>query len=557
LLNLIPQPGEVSFQHGYLGIASTSWIKGLLQLKFTDSSYRATVSKVVVELLGVERIKDASEGPSKSRRESDNMVELIRESKIIWESSQASDVGASTGSSSNPGPPGNNDFEFRLTDDLPHCCHVGSGSLEYSLTARIYGSKTYSCSTPIHLSRTSRPPSSGKANASSSYSSSPNNSFSAFLPPEVYISQHPTEVAVFFPHGTTHFRRSESIELRVRIPPPDVLLVQEKGLKLRSISAELIRTISIRESDVSEEKEISAMLDTPALTTLISHTGKAAAFSPLRSVFLNMWLQPVPQEACECITQSTIFQEISFSIRVTANVMGRDGDREDIQILDRIVNLVPDYPPSSAGDLDLPALDSVQPPFRTTYKSATLAPPSSAIHIDPALLRAFQEEEEYDGYEQLSEGPAAEQAPPAIDADEPPPSLEAESGRFPSHIDEAETDECSARNGASDASSTSIANNDNAPVSSHDNPPTSEEAPPYSSETVSAAQLPESAVETSADIPLQPPAHPDHHHDSNPVPPPPPYERERHADIQEEGLDEQDQQTLREMRQAMRQILTS
>ena len=430
LLNLVPLPGEVSFQHGFLGFTASS-IQGSLQVKFVTPSggrtdtvsnsngvgeYRASVQRVVVEFSGVERIN------ADANASSSNELELAKERKVVWDrnQNQGEDHASTSDGRGGSGPPGNIDFEFRLTDDLPHCCHVGSASIQYTLNATLFSSENapLSVTIPVHLSRTS--PFLPQSSTSSSSTHSPATSRT----PEVYFSHHPTEVSVFFPYGTSRICRSESIELRVRIPPPDMSLVQEKGLKLRSISAQLVRRILVRTIDALGDDEISSLGDRPlpVLTTIISKTGKSAAFSSSRSVFLNIWLQPVPESSCECITQSTIFQEVSFSVQVMATLMGRQGDREEVIVLDRAIDIIPDHPPTPHGSATI----SKAPDAKAHDLYEPASPARQTTGISPELLRAFSEEEEFDGYEQLSEGASVETAPPSIDADQPPPPLDNE-----------------------------------------------------------------------------------------------------------------------------------
>lgn len=412
LLNLVPEPGEVSFQQGYLGYSSTS-IRGSLQIKFTgqDPSYRTNVDRIEVEFVGTECIQG----------EGSEHVDLIRDTRVLWKRGTLDSVeaGTSDGRVSTSGPPGNLDFTFPLTDDLPHCCHIGSGKIAYTLKAQMFDSRTGKAlciSTPVHLSRSSPPHILNPSTAS----------------PEVYTSTHPTEIAVFFPHGTSRLRRSQAIELRVRIPPPDSTLVEDKGLKLRSVSAELIRSITIHSSDVDQgdgDNDIQALVEKPVLTTVISHSGKAAAFSSSRSVFLYIWLQPVPPDSCESVTQSTIFHDVKFMVRVMAAFVGKQGDRQDVLVLNKVVNVVPDFPPASPADLGLS--DHVQTPGvvklpqEASSRADAFAAPHVGQRISPELLHSFLHDDEYDGYEEASENAALEDAPPNIDADEPPPRLEA------------------------------------------------------------------------------------------------------------------------------------
>lgn len=437
LLNLVPDIGEVSFQRGYLGY-SPSIVQGSLQIKFIASdpaAYRSLVEKVTVEFAGVERINDdvdddgthgqqqqqqhlqSSQRGKEQQHNPRQPLDLIRDCKTLWDRKTAGGSGfgsssiAATASGSSTGPPSNLDFVFQLTDDLPHCCHLGSGSIEYTLEATLHSSSgpNTTVKTLIHLTRASPPPS----------SASPPSQ------PEIYTSQHPTELSVFFPHGTSNFRRSEAIELRVRVPPPDASLVEEKGLKLRSISAELVGVLSISEHD-EEEPEITELLERPKMRTVISRSGKAAAFSSLKSVFLHIWLQPVDADACESITQTTIYNEIAFRIRVTASFRGRQGDREDVAVFDRPVTIIPDYP-STSLEAQPNQLDGVltNAPFSRMYTPQYSAVGASTSQgLDATLLTIFQNETEFDGYEQFSEGANLENAPPSIDADQPPPPIE-------------------------------------------------------------------------------------------------------------------------------------
>ena len=443
LMNLLPRHGEATFQRGYLGY-SPSFLEGSLQIKVTSdkpSSYRASIRRITIELVGVERVNG-------SDLESER-IELVREVQTLWERDNDAMAGTAAGtgltddvtasgsngsgsSSSNSGPPSSLDWRLRLTDDLPHCCHIGSGSIEYSLKASLHtGKKLLSVNTPVHITRAS-PPLDAVPPASEQASSSSSSRLRTLGDPEVFSSRHPTDIAVYFPHGTASFRRSESIELRVRIPPPDATLVQDKGLKLRSVSAQLHRQVCLRGADAGDD-EITPMLELPALDTLISHSGKAAAFSSSRSVFLNIWLQPVPADFCEAITQSTIFLDVRFKIVVIASFQGRQGDREEVTVLDKIITILPDFPPASAADLGENAsavsavtndAHSAQEAQRGSYRRQEKASTSAKSAADKALLAAFERETEFDGYEQLSEEADPDNAPPSIDADQPPPALD-------------------------------------------------------------------------------------------------------------------------------------
>merc|ERR1712093_644094 len=138
LLNLVPRPGEVSFQRGYLGYTAAT-LQGTLQIKFIDSAseYRRQLDRVEVEFVGTEKVNgsiddedDDAAGTSSTNTEPDR-IELVYSQKVLWKNDAETDACTSQGtgtssSSSRSGPPGTMDFEFGLTNDLPHCCHVGS-----------------------------------------------------------------------------------------------------------------------------------------------------------------------------------------------------------------------------------------------------------------------------------------------------------------------------------------------------------------------------------------------------------------------------------------------
>ena len=500
LLNIVPLPGEVSFQQGYVGYGDAT-VQGSLQLKYTGvvPGFASTVICVAIEFSGVESVKGDTAG----------QVDLIREKQTLWENQSGLDVhmeGTSDGRSSAAGPAGTLDFTFPLTRDLPHCCHIGSGSIVYSLTASIHSTSaaTLHLTIPVHVSRASGPEVVPKPDEDDA---------------EIYAAQHPTAVAVYFPNGTSRVRRSQAIELRVRIPPPDSTLVEDKGLKLRSVSAELERRIALRSGSADQgEIQVESALDAPLLVTTISHSGKAAAFSSSRSVFLNIWLQPVPRDSCESITQSTIYHDVKFVVRVTLSVVGKQGDRQDIAVVTQEVNIIPDITPPSTTTEDAEgprdeAVDSRPAKARRTLSYGG----KQRSKYDPELLRAFREDVEYDGYEQASEDASVENAPPNIDADIPPPQLEATTTEEP-HSQPVIYDGLQS--------------------------PTNDEAPPYST-----ANAPAQAVDLSGSARRHTPQHQDHHNDSSAMPPPP-YETQSHI---ANGLGQEERADF--IRQAIREVV--
>ncbi|PLW31028.1 hypothetical protein PCANC_24741 [Puccinia coronata f. sp. avenae] len=278
----------------------------------------------------------------------------------------------------------------------------------------------------------------------------------------------------------TILRHSEPLDLQIRIPPPTEELVNDKGLQLRNVRAELRRHIRPRSSPENET------------TSVLAISGKACRFSSTRAVFLRLRLHSClaqrdsrGREArgsevvagggiggtgngeertggmsrCERVTQTTGHFAVGFSVAVRVQVSAADGSRHDHELV-QPVQLLPDRPVSptstatataAAGlgkareaaaeqtshdaDADGPAptyLESTEEQPRDAQPST-----SQLAHMDQQIGPLLdwhgqeeeeEEEEEYDGYESFSamaghDGPA----PPTIDEDEsppPPPALD-------------------------------------------------------------------------------------------------------------------------------------
>lgn len=157
--------------------------------------------------------------------------------------------------------------------------------------------------------------------------------------------------------------------LQIRIPPPDQQLIEEKGLQLRSVRAQLRRHIRERSTTPEIPDQIT--------TTVLAVSGKSCRFSATRDVFLRLTLhsclarphsvcyvgsttpskqlvdhRPSPIETispCETITQSTILFDVYFTISVIVSITGREGERQDLEI-ERDIGIVPDWPPLPIPD---------------------------------------------------------------------------------------------------------------------------------------------------------------------------------------------------------------
>lgn len=201
-------------------------------------------------------------------------VELFHSTSTLWELPSTSSPSTSTSISTSSSLPSTMPFSFQLTADLPHCIHLPYSGLEYKLEAKLHstaGSKEEdrTTSTVCHLTRYSRPGdlSSLIGNSSSNNPfSSPNSSSSALqestsntispdidsipkgqfsLSPHSWSISSPTSIQLQL--GKTIYRRAEPMDLVVRIPPPESRALEEKGLRLRCVEAELVRVIEVRD----------------------------------------------------------------------------------------------------------------------------------------------------------------------------------------------------------------------------------------------------------------------------------------------------------------------
>ncbi|GAA5972379.1 hypothetical protein JCM11641_002431 [Rhodosporidiobolus odoratus] len=325
LLNLAPPAQQTTFQLGHLGYGP-AFVAGDVQVKYAGSQTdpRPAFSRLDLIFRGVE----------KSGGQGGEEIELCEQSKVIWGVGAAgSSSSAATAEDGGAFPPSSTPFKLELTPDLPACLHLPDSSLEYTLVAMLHYADSalaplVRCS-PVHLARTS-PPGSLLAGISLAALSDPPPSTA----PRTFSASSPLPFSVRFPR--TVFRRSEPIELVTRIEVPDAKAVGS-GMRLRTVSAELVRTIRVSEGpqDSSEPSRSGAGIDEtrrdellpssptePSVRrTVLAHSGKSARFSPSRPIVIKLVLHPPAELSCESITQSTILHNISFSIIVTIGLV--------------------------------------------------------------------------------------------------------------------------------------------------------------------------------------------------------------------------------------------
>ncbi|KAG0150223.1 hypothetical protein CROQUDRAFT_652644 [Cronartium quercuum f. sp. fusiforme G11] len=475
LLNLSTLPPALSFLSGYLGIGPAS-VQGEVQIKLVSNQPSLSIHRLQLSFRGLERTQPDHQP-----------IDLVQQHQILWDASNSQ---PSTSNSPEPSkPPATIPFQFPLTPDLPHCIHLPNGcGLHYELEAHVtYTSdlpsdprpatlKHLHLTVPVHILRYSSP---AQQPIPPSLSETPlNQPFT--LSPVRLASSSPTPIHVSL--SQTLLRHSEPLAIQVRIPPPAEELICKKGLRLRSVKAELHRHIRVRsppsESPTSlftdspkasnrappylpeDELELAPEPDS-VITSLLAMSGKSCRFSSTRTVFLRLNLHPRPLELeqghssnstepspsaqpatssrCEAVTQSTILHDVYFSVTVTIQIVGRGGERFDVR-LEEPVGVVPDWPPDcepnsgasgkarEAAEEQTLAEDELghQGPAPTYIEADEHFPSSStSATIWPSGaddLEESEDEEEYDGYECFSSGAGLDgPAPPTIDEDESPP----------------------------------------------------------------------------------------------------------------------------------------
>ncbi|GAA5908047.1 uncharacterized protein JCM6883_004099 [Sporobolomyces salmoneus] len=442
LLNLSPPQDSTTFQLGYLGHGQ-AFIAGDVQVKFAGSEEetKPRFTKLVITFRGIERVDGAE------------AIELCEQSQVLWGEGGSSSSSSSVAASDFP--PTNSPFKLLITPDLPVCLHLGSSSLEYSLSAELHFSDSnlppiIRCS-PVHLVRTS-PPGSRLADVSLPANSNPS------FTPSLVSTEEPVSCSVKLQRNV--FRRGEAVELVARIEVPTAQAVGD-GLRLRTVSAELVRTIEVNSIASGSSSTGSSSDSAHSHRTVLAHSGKSARFSPSRPIVIRLMLHPPAELSCEAITQSTILHSVSFSVVVTVGLFNLNSNANSSSsshgstsldaVLSQPIFIVPSTP-SSRTDKQKEAEAHFDAPESSRSWSFLPAPPppipladspgegidgpvpSYVEHgaDDPGIASTSrstpwdqeeEDEEEYDGYEELSI-PIAEAGPPppAIDDDISPPS---------------------------------------------------------------------------------------------------------------------------------------
>ena len=448
----------------------TGWVlKEDLQIKFEGEGSRPALSKLEVVFRGTER------------RDGTEEIELVEQRKVLWGVGAAGSSSIPDGDGSGDFPPSSTRFKLDLTPDLPHCLHLPSSSLEYTLSAILsYADPSHppiDKSAPVHLVRTSAPGASLLAGSLVVASTD----LPPSTAPQTLSLAEPVPFSVCL--SRTVFRRSEPIELLCRVEVPTAKAVQD-GLRLRTVSAELVRKVLVggvnaedelpgtktgeemmrengkraevlsNEND-TEEVALPPQPQSPVHLTVLARSGKSCRFSPTRPVVIRLLLHPPAVISCESITQvrsstssspffllttsaqSTILHRISFEVRITVGLFSQSTSSRQDCLLTRTIFIVPDSPSTRTDkqrevETDAETLphwmpdDGPVPAYHESAASSGEASGSwgggaSSTSFRAALWNSEREGEGYDGEEEYD---GYEELSASLSTRAPPPTID-------------------------------------------------------------------------------------------------------------------------------------
>ncbi|THH03225.1 hypothetical protein EW145_g6422 [Phellinidium pouzarii] len=249
-LLISPSASAARFQNGYLGAnGERAAIEGELQIK--------GVPVMSWESLSISLCSTESAG--------EEQIELNSSVLELYSRNQPSGSSLSnvlTVASSIP-------FSIPLPPDTPQCLHIGRFSISHVLTAVL---KTTDPSLPLLVRSV---PAHTRRFTS--------HLLHCDVQPLIVSLSHPTPVDVQVPR--TFYRLSEPIPVYVTIPPPDRSVILDHGFTLRSVRAELIRSVKLananNENDLSSNEATTAHRDEDDDSDSVSSFGEppSAEFS--------------------------------------------------------------------------------------------------------------------------------------------------------------------------------------------------------------------------------------------------------------------------------------
>ncbi|KZV63285.1 hypothetical protein PENSPDRAFT_657424 [Peniophora sp. CONT] len=352
-------------------------------------------------------------------------------------------------------------FALNLTPDAAQCTHTPVSALEYVLTATLSGSNRASVikKVEVHARRFS-----------------PHNALLPIGPVRRSLST-PASLHVELPR--TSFFANEPVAVYVTVPPPPPDLVLERGLRLRNIKAELVRTVRVGtghelddydpEDDEEQEQtgaplgvtldaagpSSSAGTGPEVYRTVVSRSGALCRFHTSRPVRLRFVLQqsspapsptsnvhPLPAETsanplssstgCASVSQRTLMHSVSFRLRVLATFRHTRAHAERVAVLSVPIRMVPPPAPLPEVAYDVDA----------AYAKKHDKPPARTVRAEEGdAAPGYDEQSSGGATEEAEAGPsytaAAPGAPPPFEPDDAPPpfSHAASSSRLPTFLE--------------------------------------------------------------------------------------------------------------------------
>ncbi|KAF8527933.1 hypothetical protein BU17DRAFT_38747 [Hysterangium stoloniferum] len=437
-LLISPPPGAVQFQKGFLGAhGERAAIEGELQIKGAEPGQWDKVQVLFCTLSTIFSYYLSS-------------IEIFS-----WEVTLFSRTSSSTSSVGSDTIPSTLPFAIPLTPDTPQCIHTPRSSITHRLVARL---------SPINLAN----------QALTETIIVHTRRYTTITRPLLYnrpyLVEHDTPVVLRVEVSRTTFRIGDPIAVYITVPPPNMSVIRDQGLRLRSVMAELIRVISVNQDQTemfdslpegtgasstrsiignnvnSDNKQ--ATQDIPVLDAshaVITRSGSSCRFHSSRSVQIRLLLYPhetasrdnadnlssnpehlVDENSdCASITQSTLFHDVSFRIVVNVTFMVTASHSESVSSISIPIVLLPNIAP-------LPEVDES---FASAYRKKHDKPPVRTVRHEDADI--------YENEAGPSALPPSGAPPPFEERDAPPPFISdptsSTSSRLPTFL-ESESD---------------------------------------------------------------------------------------------------------------------
>ena len=331
-------------------------------------------------------------------------------------------------------------FAIPLAQDTPQSIETPHSSLSHVLTATLLpsdqSSPPFSKSTVVHTRR---------------YST---HTHSLCISPETFHLDNPTRIDIQVPRTT--FKVGEPIPIYITVPPPSRELVVDKGLRLRNVRTELVRTTKVKRDDgdyqgseSDEDLPLPVIVDGPSVSnaiptssvkspqsplflgssyrTIIAHSGATCRFHTSRDIKLRQVLHSPHSHLYPSrfqsdlanvdygnlesdaegasITQSTLLHSVTFRINVHVAFVDMSTHTERVSRMSIPVTILPPAAP----------LPEVAQSLDEAYQKKHDRPPARTVRHEEVDL-------DVPHYSEGEAGPSFAGAPPPFEErDAPPP----------------------------------------------------------------------------------------------------------------------------------------